>query len=234
MASKRRRRSGIEDAAHIALETPERIRRVLVPVSWWVGALGMLALVGTGVLAVLPDDSWPAALDPDRLLSYVVIALATASLTGWGCMQQGEARVKRVIGRPVAATVFLVLPLAAGLISYMATRDLETPPVEWPGGVWIMHFARWYTPAVVVMSLLAFITWQARPHSRILYGRGAWTLVLVAPYAVLLAIMVFGLPAPEVGEPLEDSVHEVLGSVGEASIVLQLVIGYFLSSGTPG
>ena len=86
---------------------------------------------------------------------------------------------------------------------------------------------------IVVLSLLAFVSWQARPRNRILYGKGAWTLVLVAPYAVLLAIMVFGLPAPEEAEPLQESLHEVLGSVGEASIVLQLVVGYFLSGGTP-
>ena len=228
---RRKRRTGIEDAARVAFEAPDLVRRILIPVSWWIGVVGMAALAATGALALTPEDAWPENLDPDRLTFYVVIALATASLLGWGCMQQGEERVKRAIGPIAAGLFFLVLPLAAAVISFLVTRDLDVPPAEWPGGPWLLLFARWYTPAVVVLSLVAFVTWQARPRNRVLFGRGAGMLLLVSPYAALLAIMVFGLPAPELGEPIEDSLHEVLGSVGEASIVLQLMLGYFLSGG---
>jgi hypothetical protein len=217
----------IQKAAKTALSAPERMRRVLVPVAFWSGWLGVGGLLGCGVLALVPEESWPAGLDPDRLPFYAVVSLCVASLIGWGCVQDGESRVKRTTGRPVALVLFLVLPIAAGVLSYLDAHVLETPLAEWPGGTWIALFARWYTPLLVALSLIVFLSWRTRPRTRVYLGRGAWFAVLVAPYVLLLALILFDLPAPWVEEPVEDA----LGTVGESSIVLQLIVGYFLGDG---
>ena len=224
----RRKHITIEGAARAALSAPERVRRVFVPVAFAIGWCGVVGLLACAALALVPDESWPEALDPERLPLYCVLSLCVASLLGWGCVQHGEQRAKRTLGRPVALFVFLVLPVTAAALSLLDSYVLETPMAEWPGGFWIALFARWTAPTLVLVSLLTFLTWRTRPQKRLYLRRGLWFLVLVTPYALLLAVLLFDLPAPWVEEPVEES----LSTVSESSIVLQLIVGYFVGDGS--
>lgn len=224
----RRKTKGLTGAARTALTLPERLRRALVPFAFWIGWLGVAGLIGCGVLALTEPESWPAALEPDRLPLYAVLSLCVASLIGWGCVQDGETRVRRTVGRPTALVLFVVLPLACAAVSFLDTHLLGGAIAERPGGAWVLAFARWYTPALVAISLVAFLSWRTRPRQRIYVSRGAWFVVLVSPYALLLAVLLFDLPAPWVEEPVEDT----LGTLGESSVAAHLIVGYFLGDGS--
>ena len=214
----------LKSAARTALSAPERLRRALVPVAFWTGCVGVAAVLGCAALALLPAERWPAALDTAHLPLYAVLSLCVASLVGWGCVQEGQGRVKRTIGKPTAVIAFLVLPLAAAALSFLDKHVLATPLREWPGGTWIALFVRWYTPLLVAVSLVTFLTWRTRPRRRVYLTRGAGFVILVAPYVLLLAVILFDLPAPWVEQPVEDS----LDTIGESSVLAQVIVGYFL------
>lgn len=224
----RGRSKGIGGAARTALTLPERLRLALVPLAFGAGWLGAAGLVLCGALATLPPESRPEWAADGRLVFWAVVSLCVASLLGWGCVQHGQTRVKRRIGRPAALIVFVVLPLTAAVLSFLDAHVLETPLAEWPAGPWIALFARWYTPLLVVVSLVTFLTWRTRPARRVYLSRGAWFVVLVSPYVLLLAVLLFDLPAPWVEEPVEDT----LGTIGESSVMAQLIVGYFLGDGS--
>ena len=234
MAAAHRSRSAplaaARSAGRAAVAAPGRLRAFLIPVSWWIGWLGLVALAGVGALALTEEGARPVALRDEQLPLAAVAALATASLIGWGCMQQGEARLRRLVGRVAAALLFVVLPVAASALGFADERGwIEL--AGWPRPDLVVPAVRYTTPVLVTVGLLALLTWRARPRRKVRWGRGAWWALLVLPYAVLFAVVILHVPAPEaVGGPLTDS----LASFGRASLAAQLAIGYFLGDSAAG
>ncbi len=220
----------VAGAARVAARTPGQVRRAVVGVSWWLGWLGLLALPVLGALRLVAEDARPVPLADDEFRLAAVAALAVASLLGWGCMERGEERVRRAIGRGPALLLFVVIPVGLWALTIGQERGWADV-AEWPGGEWWMLAPRVVPAALVAISLTAFLTSQARPRRRIRWGRGAWWLLLVTPYAALIALTVLRVPAPaEFGEPVSDGLAALAGG----SIAAQLAIGYFLGDGATG
>lgn len=222
MASKSR--SSLASGAR-ALAAPakahHRLLQALVPVSWWIGCAGLAALGACGVLWALPPRDWPAVLDPDRLAFYVLASLAVASLTGWGCLQEGQTRLGEAL-RGGSGVVFLaVLPLACAIARFALGRGWVCLD-EVAGGVWIDAFIRWYPPLVMAVALGAFLTWKSRDRSRVRWGRGAAFFVAVTPYVLITGYLVTGIRVPWV----EDAMADSLESLGAGALALQLAVGY--------
>ncbi len=225
MAGRRKGATRIGGAARAALSLPERLRRSLVPVAFCAGWIGVAALLACGVIALVPDAARPQIVQGDRLPLAAVLSLCVAALLGWGYVQDGQTHVRQRIGRPAAIVAFVVLPLLAAAVSFVSAHDVGTAPVaEWPGGRWIALVARWYMPALIAVSIATFLARTTRPKKRIYLRRGVWFVVLVSPYAVLLAVLLLDLGTPWLEEPIEDAV----GTIGRSSIAAQLIVGYFL------
>lgn len=212
--------AAVVDAATLGKRLDDRIRPVAAAIGW----AGLAALAVCAVLASTPPERWPATLAPARLPVYVTLSLVAASLLGWAYMQDGQARIERRIGRRAAFVLFVALPLVAAGISLVEERATLAPETraEWGAAFAV---ARWYAPAAVVVSLVAWF--RARnagaAHRRAL--RTAGRVALVAPYAVLLAALVFGFRLPWIEQPL----RETLGVLGGSAVALQLVLAWFIA-----
>jgi hypothetical protein len=73
---------------------------------------------------------------------------------------------------------------------------------------------------MVVASLVAFVTWKSRGR----YGRGAWFVFLVAPYAALFAYLVLGLRFEAIGEAR----HATIVALGSWALALQMATAFFV------
>ncbi len=205
----------------------ERVNAFLLPVAWTIGAVGLMALVSCGMLAAVPEDNWPEALEFDHLPLYAVGSLAAASLLGWGCMQRGLGAVRRRIGWQVGGWLFVLLPVVCAGFVLAEGRWLRLE--EWSHGRELGLFVRWYPAALVVLALGAFVLAELRSGGEEGAGwqRALWSLLLIAPYVLLMGTLVLGVEAPWLSETMQESLAEL----GSGAIVLQVAIGYFLSAG---
>lgn len=244
MGERRRKRSATErlvDTAALPVKatgamvtgvqtTRERLNAWLLPWAWRVGWLGMSGLAVCAGLAVIDEDHWPDGLDPDLLPYYTVVCLVAASLIGWGCMQLGVRRVRGLVGQRLGGWLFVLAPLACALLVLLQVREL-IDMTTWPGGDALVPFTRWYPPALVGLGLVSYLTRRVgddRQPGRL--ERGAWLLLLVAPYAVITAHVVGRLDVPWLADSLQDTLDEL----GTAALVVQLVLAYFVSSSAAG
>jgi hypothetical protein len=224
MAARTRRRgkdpvTKAADAAAYPFKVRSKLEAFVRPTARVLGAVGIAMLVGCAVLAARAPEEWPSELSPQRLPVYVMISLATASLLGWTFVHDGQTRIRRAVGKPVSLVAFAIVPIALAYLGFVGPTRVASwgGPPPWH---WTWTFVKWYGPTLVVLSLVAFVTWKARGR----YGRGAWFLFLVAPYAALLAFLVFGIPLPGIDE----AHHATLVSLGGWSVALQLALAFFV------
>jgi hypothetical protein len=201
-----------------AATLPKRIDARIRPAAILLGWLGVAALAALFVLARTPDADWPAGLTRERLPVYGTLALVAASLLGWASMQDGQARLERALGRTLGSLCFLVLPLAAAGLG-LAESHLELSPET--RAAWRPAFvaAHWYGPCAVVACLAAFLRSKAARTGRLVLH-----ILLLLPFASLLAALVFGFRLPWVDEPL----RATLRSLGGSAVALQLVLAWFI------
>lgn len=208
----------------------ERLNAWLLPWAWRIGWLGMAGLSVCAGLAVIDEDHWPAALDPDLLPYYAVVCLVAASLVGWGCMQLGVRRVRGLVGQRLGGWLFVLAPLVCAVLVLLQVREVVDMSA-WPGGDVLVPFTRWYPPALVALGLGSYLVRRVgddREPGRL--ERGGWLLLLLAPYVVITAHVVGRVDVPWLAESLEDTLDEV----GTAALVVQLVLAYFVSSSAAG
>jgi hypothetical protein len=206
----------VTKVATIGRRLDERVRPWATAVGW----IGVAALLVCALLAVLPSAAWPAGLARDRLPVWATLSLVAASLLGWSFMQEGQARIERRTGRRWALVLFVFLPIAATFVTFVEQHGAPDAATraEWSGTFWL---ARWYSPAAIVASLASFLASKPRRGNR----RAAYALLLL-PYAVLVATLLFGFRFPWLDEPL----RRTLGSLGAGAVALQLILAWFVGS----
>jgi hypothetical protein len=196
-----------------------RIEAVIRPSARVAGAAGIAMLVGCAVLSETPAEEWPDWLSPERLPVYWMVSLAVASLLGWTFVNDGQKRIKRSIGAKVSLWAFVVLPISFAILGLIGAHRFAS--VGGPGTEhWFWKVVRWYGPVLVILSLVAFLTWKSRGR----YGRGAWFVLLIAPYAALFTVLVLHV---RVG-PLEDAHAATIRALGTWAITLQLALAFFV------
>ena len=196
-----------------------RIDRFVRPAARIAGVAGIGMLVACAVLAGTPAEQWPEWLSPDRLRVYVMVSLAVASLLGWTFVSDGQKRIRRAVGAQISLAAFVILPISfaiLGLIGAEATSAVGGP-APWH---WFWRVVRWYGPVLVIVSLVAFVTWKSRGR----YGRGAWFVLLIAPYAALFAYFVLHLRVL----PIEDAHATTIRALGTWAVALQLALAFFV------
>lgn len=203
----------------------ERLEVASQVLAIWGGGAGLVALAACGALALLPAERWPAALDPDRLPTYVVLSVVVASLAGWGIVQQGMMRLRQALGPIVGGLLFVLLPIVCGGLDLLVAHDLVDLST-WPGDPWLGPVVRWYSPVLVAVTLVAYGTWKARPRAPGRLGRGLGLALVVAPYALLMASLTFGVDAPWLNGPLGEAVEEL----GGGALAAQLVLAFLVSA----
>jgi hypothetical protein len=221
----RRKKSTVTKAAEVVaypFQVKSKFEEFIRPTARFLGFVGLAMLVGCLVLSTTPREEWPAHLAPARLPTYVMISLAVASLLGWTCVHDGQTRIRRSIGKQLSLILFVALPIAFAYLGLLGAARVAT--VGGPGpGHWMWTLVRWYGPTCVLASLVSFLSWKSRGRTM----RGAWFAFLVAPYAVLLAYLVFGFRFPSI----DDAHHEALTSLGSWALALQLTLGFFVGGG---
>jgi hypothetical protein len=206
----------------------ERLNKGLLPLAYVLGGLGMTALLFCTVLWLLGDNR-PGQVDTDALLAATVGSLLFASLLGWGCMQKGLGRMRRKLGWTLGGWFFVGLPMACALLGLAAAK--EWAPVEdWGGGSALLVFARGYPPALVFASLVAYVTANSRVGEEGSKKRGIYFTLMVSPYALLMAYLIFQFEAPWLDDHLEETIH----SAGEGTVVAQVALAYFCGGGSSG
>lgn len=225
MATRRRRSRPPGPLTHAArvVALPYRVKarfeEFLRPGARVAGACGLAMLAACAVLAGTPPERWPGALDPDRLAVYAVVSLAVASMLGWAFAHEGQKRIRKAVGDRVALAAFVVLPIAFAIVGLVGAQRIAAaggpPPEHWTWSV-----VHWYGPTLAVLSLAAFLSWKSRGRT----GRGAWFALLVAPYALLLACLVFGFRVVA----LDDAHADTLRALGSWAVALQLALGFFV------
>ena len=206
----------------------ERLNKLLLPVAWLVGAAGTSLLVVCFLLRYIPEENWPRQLDPAHWTRYALLCLVCSSLVGWGCMQQGLGRLRRMIGWKPGGVILVLVPILCVGVSQLLARELLVAD-DWPERERVVMLLRWYPPGVVGVSLVVFLLGEL--------GKGfddegrrrglapLWALALVLPYAFLMASL-FGLTGEDtVSLPIADTLHEA----GTWAIVLQVTMAWFFS-----
>jgi hypothetical protein len=162
----------------------------------------------------------------DKLGGWTIGALMAASLVGWRYVNEGQNALARKMGDGlVSMLIFFWVPLACGAATLFEARVAEATGFASPGHpFWI--FVHWFPPLVVMVCAVAYLKKQALPRSRVHFWRGVGSVVLLLPYALLFAYLVLHLRIVELEGPL----HETLGDVGRYSIIVQLLLMYFVGS----
>jgi hypothetical protein len=209
------------DAATLPKRLDERVRPVAAALGW----AGMAALAACFALRWVDPAAWPLGLRPERMPVYATVALVAASLVGWSYMQEGQARIERRAGRQLGFVLFVALPLLATLLTLADDHALlrADTRADWSTALLV---ARWYTPAAVLASLWAFLASRLRGRAAGRAVRAAAYGALLAPYAVLLAALVFGFRFPWIAEPL----HDTLRALGGGAAAVQLVLAWFVGA----
>ncbi|CAG0933358.1 hypothetical protein PLCT1_02343 [Planctomycetaceae bacterium] len=210
------KRSPINDAARSTLRAKESFDRFVMKVALVVGWAGVAALC-----ALAPMWYWGGR--DEKLGAWMIGAVMAASLVGWGYINEGQNELSRRMGGALGMIVFFWLPLACG-----AATLLEARLAHWTGFAPPDHpfwlFVRWYPPVMVMWCAATYLKRQALPRARLHFWRGVGSIVLLLPYAILFAYLVLHLRV----EPLEGPLHETLGEVGRYSIIVQLLLMYFV------
>lgn len=206
-------------------EGAEKLERTAQWIAIRGGAVGLVGLVVCGGLALLPPEQWPEWLDRSKLAHHAVLCLALGSLVGWGIVQQGTIRLRKACGPVPGGLIFALLPLVTGTIEFLRGRDL-VDPASWEHGEVVAPLIRWYAPVLVAVTLVAYVTWQARPREAGRFGRGLGLSLVVAPYALLMASLTFGVSAPWLQGPL----GEAFADLGGGALAAQLVLAFLLSA----
>lgn len=180
-----------------------------------VGWLGVAAL---GAVTPL----WLSRRD-EQTTVWLVSALLAASLVGWRNVNEGQNALSRAIGPGLGMFIFFWLPLACGAASLFEARLVEATGFAAPDHpFWL--FVRWFPPLTVMVCAAAYLKRQALPRSRVHFWRGIGSIVLLLPYALLFAYLVLHMSV----EPLEGPLHETMAQVGRYSIIVQILLMYFV------
>ncbi|MBX3475209.1 MAG: hypothetical protein KF754_12565 [Planctomycetes bacterium] len=195
--------------------------------AWYAGWVGAFALALCGLLWLAPASTWDGALGlkASHWPVYTLVALVTAGLLGWNFVESGQDRIEKRVGRGVSAVLFVVLPLfclASTLWPDALSREIGTGR-DHP--VWL--FVRWYPPLCTIACAAVFLSWKSRPRKRVYWDRGLGYALLLAPYAVLFAVLELGVRL----QWLDASHRETIDALGSAAIVLQIVLTFFVSAG---
>lgn len=213
-------------AVKAPLTVREKVNGWLLPGAYLLGAVGLTALLGCLAVWILPEGSRPDQVDADELAFATVLSLLFASLLGWGCMQKGIGRIRRTIGWTVGGWCFVGLPMACALFGLLANKGYVDPDAV--GGESALLFARWYPPGLVAAGLLAYVTNKTRVGENGQSQRGVYFTLLVAPYALLMAFLIFKFEAPWLDDSFEDTIH----GLGEGAVVAQVALAYFCGGGS--
>ena len=231
MGRKTKKQTKLTDIARVAVVPltlvqygRELVNKLLLPVAFLTGAVGMVALVACLVLLVMPHERWPTFLSPSQLPIYMTLSLVAASLLGWSCMQTGLGRMRSAVGWTLGGWLFVLVPVLCGVVTVLGTTELLAPD-NWPGSPWTGRVLRWYPPLVVFLSLGVYLWTQIRQEGEDSLARNVGSLALVLPYVALLTTLVLGVESPLLSEGLRDAV----ASLGSGAIVVQVILAYFLS-----
>ncbi|CAG0950880.1 hypothetical protein PLCT2_00187 [Planctomycetaceae bacterium] len=209
------RRSAISSAAASTRRAKERFDAGVMRLASLVGWIGVAALC---VLTPL----WLSRRDEQSTI-WLVSALLAASLVGWRNVNEGQNALSRAIGPGLGMFIFFWLPLCCGAASLFEERLVEATGFAAPDHpFWL--FVRWFPPLTVMVCAAAYLKRQALPRSRVHFWRGVGSIVLLLPYALLFAYLVLHLSV----EPLEGPLHETLAQVGRYSIIVQILLMYFV------
>ncbi|MBE7490928.1 MAG: hypothetical protein HS108_04125 [Planctomycetes bacterium] len=194
--------------------------------AWHVGWAGAVALTLCGLLWLAPAESWDgvAGLRASHWPVYAMVALMTASLLGWSFVEAGQDRIEHRVGKGVSAVLFVVLPvfcLACTLWPGALEREIG-PDRGHP--LWLA--VRWYPPLLTMLCAAVFLTWKSRPRRRVYWDRGAGYALLLAPYALLFAVLELGVR----WQWLSDAHGRTLSELGSAAIVLQIVAAFVIGA----
>ena len=185
-----------------------------------VGWAGMAMLAGCGVLALIPSQHWPPVLHRGHLQLYIAICLIPASLLGWRLVNAGEERLKDRFGQRISLFFFVILPLVC-FASRLFVEPLQSA-TGLPAGHGLWTFLRFYPAGVVALALATFLVHRVR----LTVWKAAWSLVLLAPFALLFLNLELGL---QLGW-IDAHVHRTMSLLGEGAIVVQLVMAYFVGN----
>lgn len=232
MGRKTKKQTKITDMARVAVvpltlvqKLRELTNKLLLPIAFLTGAVGMTALVALLSMLVIPHERWPAFLTPSTMPIYMALALVASSLLGWSCMQTGLGRMRNAIGWNVGGWLFVLLPVVCAVVTVLGAKEVIALE-EWPGAPWTGRALRWYPPLVVFLSLGAYLWTQFRgSEGEDRLARNVGSIALVLPYVALLATLVLGVESPVLSEALRDAVE----SLGSGAIVVQVILAYFLS-----
>ncbi len=179
---------------------------------------GWLGVAALGAVTPL----WLSRRD-EQTTVWLVGALLAASLVGWRNVNEGQNALSRAIGPGLGMFIFFWLPLACGAASLFEARLVEATGFAAPDHpFWL--FVRWFPPLTVMVCAAAYLKRQALPRSRVHFWRGIGSIVLLLPYALLFAYLVLHLSV----EPLEGPLHETMAQVGRYSIIVQILLMYFV------
>lgn len=209
------RRSAISSAAASTRRAKERFDAGVMRLATVAGWLGVAAL---GAVTPL----WLSRRDEQSTV-WLVSALLAASLVGWRNVNEGQNALSRAIGPGLGMFIFFWLPLACGAASLFEARLVEATGFAAPDHpFWL--FVRWFPPLTVMVCAAAYLKRQALPRSRVHFWRGIGSIVLLLPYALLFAYLVLHMSV----EPLEGPLHETMAQVGRYSIIVQILLMYFV------
>ncbi len=210
------RRSSISAAARSTRLAKERFDAAVMRLAAIVGWAGVSALCVLGPM-------WLAGKGDEKTGAWMVGALMAASLVGWRNVNEGQNALARKTGPALGMFLFFWLPLCCGAASLLEARLAQATGFAGPDHpFWI--FVRWFPPITVMACAAAYLKRQALPRSRVHFWRGIGSIVLLVPYALLFAYLVLHLRIA----PLEGPLHETLGEVGRYSIIVQLLLMYFV------
>lgn len=216
--------------AGLVIWARERLNAAVLPVAMLAGGAGMVALLACASLVALPAERRPLEAPDDRVATWGMLALCAASLLGWGCMQLGMRRLRAAVGWRVGGWLFVLGPLVcatAGLV--VGKTDLVDPAALPHHELW-WPVVRFYPPSIVALCIVVYVLGRGRRQdggTRRWLERG-WALLLVAPYALLIGVLAFGLPLPWLSDGLKDT----LGELGAWALVLQIILAFFVGGGS--